>query len=248
MQPRFPLSDFRPEYLRHYGVLPLGKSGNRLQLAVSAGVDPDPDVLDDLRRTYDCDLDLVAVDNEELNESIRAAFAAQESVGGLVEDLGSENPIAGLVDDHITDARDLASQPPVIRLVNLLIKEANQLGASDVHLEATSTGLRVRARIDGILSRLPSPPRHLESAVVSRLKLLAELDIAERRVPQDGRIRVRLEARELDLRISTVPSQYGESVVVRLLDRGGRPTSLSAVSRVWLSGRTRPRFGFVRTA
>src|SRR5207245_5210747 len=98
--------------------------------------------------------------------------------------------------------------------------------ASDIHLEASREGLRVRFRVDGVLTELPSPPKGLQAAVVSRVKLLAELDIAERRRPQDGRIRVRLEARELDLRVSTVPTMYGESVVLRLLDRGGRPVEL----------------------
>src|SRR6185312_12717852 len=114
----------------------------------------------------------------------------------------------------------------VVRFVNLLIREAYDTGASDIHLEATHGGLRVRLRIDGVLGELPGPPRGLQAAVVSRIKLLAELDIAERRQPQDGRIRVRLESRELDLRVSTVPTLHGESVVLRLLDRGGRPVTL----------------------
>src|SRR5207247_9843283 len=87
-------------------------------------------------------------------------------------------------------------------------------------------GLSGRFRVDGVLTELPSPPKGLQAAVVSRIKLLAQLDIAERRAPQDGRIRVRLEERELDLRVSTVPTLYGESVVLRLLDRGGRPVGL----------------------
>ena len=125
-----------------------------------------------------------------------------------------------------TDARDLANQPPVIRFVNLLIRDAHEARASDIHLEATREGVRARFRIDGVLAEVPSPPKGLQAAVVSRVKLLAELDIAERRLPQDGRIRVRLEERELDLRVSTVPTLYGESVVLRLLDRGGRPVAL----------------------
>src|SRR5207247_4118261 len=98
--------------------------------------------------------------------------------------------------------------------------------ASDTHLEAARDGLRVGWRVDAVRSELPSAPKGLQSAVVSRVKLLAELDIAERRLPQDGRIRVRLEERELDLRVSTVPTLYGESVVLRLLERGGRPVAL----------------------
>jgi type II secretory ATPase GspE/PulE/Tfp pilus assembly ATPase PilB-like protein len=129
-------------------------------------------------------------------------------------------------DDLATDVRDLANQPPVIRYVNLLVRDAYDAGASDIHLEATRNGLSARFRIDGVLTPASEPPSHLHHAVVSRVKLLAELDIAERRRPQDGRIRVRLEARELDLRVSTVPTMFGESVVLRLLDRGGEPVGL----------------------
>jgi general secretion pathway protein E len=130
-------------------------------------------------------------------------------------------------DDLATDVRDMANQPPVIRYVNLLVRDAYDAGASDVHLEATRTGLAARFRVDGVLVPAPEPPSHLHQAVVSRVKLLAELDIAERRRPQDGRIRVRLESRELDLRVSTVPTMFGESVVLRLLDHGGRPVTLA---------------------
>lgn len=128
--------------------------------------------------------------------------------------------------DAMADVRDLANQPPVIRYVNLLVRDAYDIAASDIHLEATRSGLSARFRVDGVLLPAPEPPSQLLHAVVSRIKLLAELDIAERRRPQDGRIRVRLEARELDLRVSTVPTMHGESVVLRLLDHGGRPVTL----------------------
>jgi general secretion pathway protein E len=124
-------------------------------------------------------------------------------------------------DRFISDIRDLANQPPVVRYVNLLLREACEARASDVHLESTRAGLTARFRVDGVLLPAVDPPGNLERAVVSRVKLLAELDIAERRRPQDGRIRIRLMDRELDLRVSTVPSVHGESVVLRLLERGG---------------------------
>ncbi|HEY0025313.1 MAG TPA: GspE/PulE family protein [Longimicrobium sp.] len=129
-------------------------------------------------------------------------------------------------DDLAADVRDLANQPPVIRYVNLLVRDAFDAGASDIHLEAERSGLTARFRMDGVLAPAPEAPAELQQAVVSRIKLLAELDISERRRPQDGRIRVRLESRELDLRVSTVPTLFGESVVLRLLDRGGRPVQL----------------------
>lgn len=124
------------------------------------------------------------------------------------------------------DVRDLVNQPPVIRYVNLLVREAYDASASDIHLEATRHDLVARFRIDGILLPAPDPPPQIQQGVISRLKLLAELDISERRRPQDGRIRVRLEDRELDLRVACIPTVHGESVVLRLLDRGSGPATL----------------------
>lgn len=221
-----PVTDaFRQEYLTYYRMLPLAIEAGRLRVAV-AGI-PNDGALEDLRESYQADLECIAVDEAVLNDAIRRVFAASESVIELVRDLGAElEPAVENGDAEPTDVRGLANQPPVIRFVNLLIREAHEAAASDIHLEATRDGLRVRLRIDGVLSELPGPPRGLQAAIVSRVKLLAELDIAERRAPQDGRIRVRLESRELDLRVSTVPTLFGESLVLRLLDRGGRPVTL----------------------
>ena len=224
---KLPLTDsFEPGYLEFNGVLPLEIAGDRLRVAVAG--EPAIEVLDDLELSFGAPLDLVPVTADELSEGIRRTFGAAENVVELVRDLsetvgaGGDGP-----DAPLADARDLANQPPVIRFVNLLIREAYEARASDIHLESAREGLRARFRVDGVLSEIPSPPKGLQAAVVSRVKLLADLDIAERRVPQDGRIRVRLEERELDLRVSTVPTLYGESVVLRLLDRGGRPVGLA---------------------
>jgi general secretion pathway protein E len=211
--------------LEFNGILPLEIADGRVRVAITG--DPALEVLDDLERSFAAPLQLVPVSREELQDAIRRTYAAAESVVELVRDLDgvlgpeSESGEAGFV-----DARDLANQAPVIRFVNLLIREAHDARASDIHLESARDGLRARFRIDGVLTEIPSPPKALQAAVVSRVKLLADLDIAERRAPQDGRIRVRLEERELDLRVSTVPTLYGESVVLRLLDRGGRPVAL----------------------
>jgi type II secretory ATPase GspE/PulE/Tfp pilus assembly ATPase PilB-like protein len=227
LKSQLPIAEsFRAEYLEYYRMLPLEIAEDRLRVAVSG--ESNPDALEDLRQCYGVDLELVAVEREELQDAIRRLFAANESVVELVRDLDAvDGPTVRRSDGpDITDLRDLANQPPVIRFVNLLIREAYDSRASDIHLEATRAGLRVRLRLDGVLSELPSPPLTLQAAVVSRIKLLAELDIADRRTPQDGRFRVRLEERELDLRISTVPTLFGESVVLRLLDRGGQPVDL----------------------
>ena len=226
LQPKLPVTEaFAAEYLAYYRILPLELTADHLRVAVAG--DPQDEALDDLRDSYGLPLELVPVGEVELQDAIRQTFAASESVLELVRDLSAgADPLAEIGDEQLADVRDLANQPPVIRFVNLLIREAHESEASDIHLEATRDGLRVRLRIDGVLSELPSPPKGLQTAVVSRVKLLAELDIAERRAPQDGRIRVRLESRELDLRVSTVPTLFGESVVLRLLDRGGRAVLL----------------------
>jgi len=222
---------FEPEYLEYNRILPLEVTGDRLRVDVAG--EAAREVLEDLELSYGVLLELVPVSHDELLESIRRTFAASESVVELIKDLDAEfGPAGDGIEDGLADARDLANQPPVIRFVNLLIREAHDARASDIHLESTREGLSARFRVDGVLTELPSPPKGLQAAVVSRIKLLAELDIAERRAPQDGRIRVRLEERELDLRVSTVPTLYGESVVLRLLDRGGRPVGLDELGMV----------------
>jgi general secretion pathway protein E len=222
---KLPVVDtFEAGYLEYNGILPLEIAGERLRVAVAG--DPAVEVLDDLERCFAAPLELIPVSRDELQDAIRRTYAAAESVVELVRDLDGLLGPSGESGDSSVDARDLANQPPVIRFVNLLIREAHDARASDIHLESARDGLRARFRIDGVLTEIPSPPKALQAAVVSRVKLLADLDIAERRAPQDGRIRVRLEERELDLRVSTVPTLYGESVVLRLLDRGGRPVAL----------------------
>ena len=219
------VEEFRPEYLHECGLLPLRIREGRLTVAACGT--PPQDVLEDLEAFYGVPVDVMPTDAETLAEAIRRTYASAESVVELVRGLeGGFDEGVGLVGDEATDLRDLANQAPVVRYVNLLVREAYVAGASDIHLEATRDGLRARLRVDGVLGDAPSPPVGLQQAVISRVKLLASMDIAQRRAPQDGRIRVRLEDRHLDLRVSTVPTLHGESVVVRLLDRGGRPVTL----------------------
>ena len=215
---------FEACYLEYNRILPLETTETHVRVAVSGN--PDPDVVDDLVREFGRPVELVPVTEDELADGIRRAYAAAESIVEVVNDLQTEDGFAGGDDHDLADARNLASQPPVVKYVNLLIKEAHDARASDIHLESTTHGLRARLRVDGVLADAPAPPAQAQAAIVSRVKLLAELDIAERRAPQDGSFRIRLEARELDIRVSTVPTLYGESVVLRLLDRGGQPVGL----------------------
>jgi len=214
------------EYLEFNRVLPLALEDGCVRVAASGA--PAPHVLEDLHRLFGRPVALVPVDEDALLDAIRRSSAAAESVVELVKDMDVPGAAPGDGDETAwADARDLARQPPVVRFVNLLIREAAEAGASDIHLDATREGLRIRFRVDGVLGDAPSPPLHLQAAVLSRVKLLAELDIAERRLPQDGRIRFRLESRPLDLRVATAPTHFGESVTVRLLDRAGRPALLA---------------------
>ena len=143
--------------------------------------------------------------------------SAQSQIIGDVETRGDELAF----DADVQQLKDLASEAPVIRLVSLLITNALDARASDIHIEPFENRLIVRYRIDGVLHEVESPPKRLSAAVISRIKIMANLDIAERRLPQDGRIRLRVQGKEIDLRVSTVPTMHGESVVMRILDKGG---------------------------
>jgi len=156
----------------------------------------------------------------ELEAALDRLYGAGKSaLGTLVGDVEQRDDLA--FDADIQQLKDLASEAPVIRLVSLIITNALETRASDIHIEPFENRLIVRYRIDGVLHEIESPPRKLAPAVISRVKIMANLDIAERRLPQDGRIRLRAQGKEIDLRISTVPTMHGESVVMRILDKGG---------------------------
>jgi len=206
------------EYLLHHRLCPRALTAEGV-LTVAAAPDALLSGLDDIAFAYNRDVIVETAPSDEIDRLIERLTTRSERQIELARVESAE-------DEYATDVRNLANQPPVVRYVNLLVRDAYDAGASDIHLEATRSGLSARFRLDGVLTAAPEPPAKMHHAVISRIKLLAELDIAERRRPQDGRIRVRLEDRELDLRVSTVPTMFGESVVLRLLDRGGRPVAL----------------------
>jgi len=163
-------------------------------------------------------------------KEIAARIEALYSSGYAEAGEAAEQQIDGIGEDEdVAHLRDMASEVPVIRMVNQMLVRALESRASDVHIEPFENHLKVRYRIDGILHEVESPPRQLKAAVISRLKILAQLNIAERRLPQDGRIKTRLAGKDIDLRIATVPTLYGESVVIRLLERGQIFTALDTL-------------------
>jgi len=158
----------------------------------------------------------VGIASEIENGIEKLLGGGRSAMGQIVESLGGEDE--GDLED-VEHLRDLASEAPVIRLVNLILQRAVESRASDIHIEPFENRLKVRYRIDGVLQEVEAPPAKSTAAVISRVKIMAKMNIAERRLPQDGRIMHRVQGKELDLRVSTVPTSHGESVVMRILDR-----------------------------
>ncbi|HVQ76914.1 MAG TPA: type II secretion system ATPase GspE [Candidatus Binatia bacterium] len=208
-----------PKYLRQYMVCPVALDGSTLTVAMA---DPtNPLVADELRQTLGLDIKLAVAPADAILEAIERTYGAGASsaLQKIVDGIAPTTDGDGDGHEDLTLLRDMAFEAPVVRLVNLLIEEAVRSEASDIHIEPFEDTLRVRYRIDGILYDQESPPRRLQAALTSRIKIMAEMNIAERRLPQDGRIRVTLSGRRVDIRVSTVPTVHGESIVMRLLDR-----------------------------
>ncbi len=212
--------DLSAKFLTAHRALPLQLEDGRLRVAMA---DPgDAGTVEAIRSFTGHEVDPAVAEEEAILEGIERLYGAgAATVQKILDDMGEGGVevIAGPAEEDADHLRDLASEAPVIRLVNLLITRAAETGASDVHFEPFEDRLVVRYRIDGVLHEVESPPKRLQAAIVSRIKLMARMNIAERRLPQDGRIRVRVGDRGVDIRVSTVPTVFGESLVLRLLDR-----------------------------
>ena len=213
------------EFCKHARMVPVKIEQRELQVAVT-----DPT---DIARLHALELATglhvkpVLAKEKDINTRAETLFGSARD-GDDSSSVARE--IEGAVDEEdVSHLRDLASEVPVIRMVNQMLLRALESRASDVHIEPFENQLKIRYRIDGILHEVEPPPRQLKAAVISRLKVLAQLNIAERRLPQDGRIKIRLSGKDVDLRIATVPTLYGESVVIRLLERGQIFTELDSL-------------------
>jgi general secretion pathway protein E len=208
-----------PKYLREHRVLPIEIKDGVLTVALT---DPtDPYTVDDLRLSTGYAIKVCLAKEREILEAIDQFYGdgqatMEKIVKGYQEEEGG---LPGEDREDVDHLRDLASEAPVIQLVNLLISRAVEARASDIHIEPFEDRLRIRYRVDGVLLDHESPPKRLQAAVISRVKIMAKMNIAERRLPQDGRIRLQILGKDLDLRVSTIPTLYGESVVMRILDR-----------------------------
>jgi type II secretion system protein E len=213
------IAQIRGEDARRFKVIPVGLGESGLIVAIS---DPlDIDTIDSLSFLLQRELELVCASPEKIREALIKYYGtADEASDVLAQQIGHEVDL-GL---EIIEGGDLSAMDeadaPIIRLVSMLLIEAHRLGASDVHLEPLDKKFRVRFRIDGVLQEMQAPPKRLQSAIVSRLKIMTgSMSIAEKRLPQDGRIQVRIARKPIDLRVSTIPTNHGESVVMRVLDK-----------------------------
>ncbi len=201
-------------FLKQLHICPISETETDVVLLVANPADPYPAQAVNLATGRNVSIRLAL--RSEIDDLIERYYGqGRSAMGTIVENLTESD---GREDD-IEHLRDLASEAPVIRLVNLVIQRAVEQRASDIHIEPFESRLKVRYRVDGVLHEVESPPAASTAAVISRVKIMAKLNIAERRLPQDGRIMIRVQGKELDLRVSSVPTAHGESVVMRILDR-----------------------------
>ncbi len=227
--PAFPVFEEQvsARFLREVHALPLSEDAESVIVA-----------LDDPANTFVTDAFRVLTGRNVIvrlatTDDIAAALerlygSGRSAMGQIVDDLET-GEIHDLDGEDVQHLKDMASEAPVVRLVSLIIRRALETRASDIHIEPFEGRLIVRYRIDGVMHEAESPPRRLAAAVISRVKIMSSLDIAERRLPQDGRIKLRMQGKEVDLRVSTVPTMHGESVVMRILDKGGVPLDFAAL-------------------
>jgi type IV pilus assembly protein PilB len=206
-----------------YKCLPVGINGSCLQVAVA---DPlNPQLADEIHFSAKRDIQIVVADPTDVEKAVERFYGTEDTgnFADILKELGADAEIAREVDQAASgDAKAveaLANEVPIVKFVNLVLQQAIQDRASDIHFEPFETEFHIRYRVDGALYEMSPPPKHLSLPVISRIKVMANLNISEKRLPQDGRITINLAGRQVDLRVATLPTAFGESVVLRVLDR-----------------------------
>ena len=209
-------------FARHHNLIGLEEHNGSIRVASCSPLDTHP--IDELSALLDKAIEPVLAPRAEITSLINRAYQQKaDVVDEMLEDL-DEDELAGLSKEieKSTDLLDIANKAPIVKLVNMVLFQALKMRASDVHIQPYEEKLQIRFRIDGILYDMMSPPKKIQEAIVSRVKIMGKMDIAERRLPQDGRATVKLGDSEVDIRISSVPTNHGERIVMRLLDKGAR--------------------------
>ncbi|MGD1084282.1 MAG: ATPase, T2SS/T4P/T4SS family [Verrucomicrobiota bacterium] len=206
---------------KRYRAVPVSKHNGSIALALA---DPsDLDAIDSLQRMVNAEIELRVATEEDIEEALNKYYgAADDSVTSMIQEITEGDvDVTTPKKDVSDDGAVVDADAPIIKLVNTLIVEAFRSRASDIHLEPLSKTFRVRYRIDGALHEMKSPPKRLQAAIISRLKIQSHMSIAERRIPQDGRIQTQVGGKLIDLRVSCIPTNHGESIVMRILDKEG---------------------------
>ena len=216
---------------RMYHCIPVAVFGNTVQIALANPLNPE--VIDELGYTIGKEVQVVVADADQIESLIDKMYPKETgAMSDLLKEMGAElGSDEALSDDEIKelDISEAADSAPIIKFVNLVLHQAVQDRASDIHFEPFEDRFQIRYRVDGALYEMSPPPMHLAVPVISRIKVMSNLDIAERRLPQDGRISVNIGGRLVDLRVSTLPTQFGESVVLRVLDRSALTLDLESL-------------------
>jgi len=212
-------------FLKEKTIFPIQIKDDTLTIAV---FDPfDLHTIENLKISLGKNIKILLSTEETIAEAIETYYGAGDStMGRMVESIKDDENSFTDTDLDTEHIRDMASEAPVIKLVNHIISKATEMGASDIHLEPFAEDLILRYRIDGILHNFEAPPKKLNSALCTRIKIMAKLDISERRLPQDGRIKLKVHGKDIDMRVSTLPTLYGESIVIRILDRSNLTVEL----------------------
>ena len=206
---------------KKYRVVPVFKHGHHIAIALS---DPsDIGTIDSLHHLLKADIEIRIATEDEIEAALKKYYgAADDDVGKMIQDITEgEVEIGQIASVTADDGSTVEADAPIIKLVNTVIVEAFKARASDIHLEPLSKSFRVRYRIDGMLHEMKSPPKRLQASIISRLKIQSNMSIAEKRIPQDGRIQTSVGGKTIDLRVSCLPTNHGESIVMRILDKEG---------------------------
>jgi general secretion pathway protein E len=210
------------QFARHHNLIAVGEANGTVRVASCSPLDTHP--IDDLSSMLDRIVEPVLATRVEITALINRAYQAKADVVDEMMGEMDEDELAGLSKEveGAQDLLDVANKAPIIKLVNMILFQALKMRASDVHIQPFEDKLQVRYRIDGVLYDMMSPPKKIQDAILSRIKIMGKMDIAERRLPQDGGANVKLGDSDVDIRISSVPTIYGERIVMRLLDKGAR--------------------------
>ncbi len=217
------------QFARNYNLVALGDMNGTMQVATCAPLDVHP--MDDLASMLGVDVEPVLSPKAEITSLINRAYKAKSDVVGEALDNLTEEDISSLAAEvqEGEDILNVANKAPIIKLVNMILFNALKMRVSDVHLQPYPDRLQIRYRVDGILYDMESAPKKVQEAIISRVKIMGKMDIAERRLPQDGRASLKLGEGEVDVRISSIPSSYGERVVLRLLDKTSKVYKLEEI-------------------